>query len=98
MDGCASPCFALLLLWQSFEAARLPLSHRDTCGHLLVPLNKCRRQTYYMPFKCGHERHIYEECEYLAYLQRVSMKRERSLTAHMAMVNADLDPDHPNQR
>ena len=58
------------------SAARLPLSHRDTCAHLLIPLNACRRQTFYMPGSCGHERHIYEECEYNAYLQRVQIKKE----------------------
>lgn len=33
-------------------AARLPIQYRDTCAHLLVPLNKCRYDQFYMPWKC----------------------------------------------
>lgn len=32
--------------------ARLPLAYRDSCAHLLIPLNKCRRETWYAPWKC----------------------------------------------
>ena len=32
--------------------ARLPLQYRDTCAHLLIPLNQCRTREYYLPWKC----------------------------------------------
>jgi NADH dehydrogenase (ubiquinone) 1 beta subcomplex subunit 7 len=32
--------------------ARLPLAYRDTCAHLLIPLNRCRHNEYYLPWKC----------------------------------------------
>ena len=32
--------------------ARLPLAYRDNCAHLLIPLNRCRFEKYYMPWKC----------------------------------------------
>ena len=32
--------------------ARLPIQYRDSCGHLLIPLNKCRVSEYYLPWKC----------------------------------------------
>lgn len=32
--------------------AKLPLAYRDSCGHLLIPLNKCRREEWYMPWTC----------------------------------------------
>lgn len=32
--------------------ARLPLAYRDSCAHLLIPLNRCRRDEYYLPWKC----------------------------------------------
>mmetsp|Transcript_8947 Transcript_8947/g.12389 ORF Transcript_8947/g.12389 Transcript_8947/m.12389 type:complete len:98 (-) Transcript_8947:276-569(-) len=54
--------------------AKLPLAYRDTCAHLLMDLNKCRRATWWSPNKCGHERHTFEECEYNAYLQRCEAK------------------------
>lgn len=34
------------------SAARLPLQYRDSCAHLLIPLNRCRQQEYYLPWKC----------------------------------------------
>lgn len=34
------------------SAARLPLAYRDSCAHLLIPLNRCRYEEYYLPWKC----------------------------------------------
>jgi len=56
--------------------ARLPLAYRDTCAHLLIDLNACRVNNFYLPTRCGHERHGYEECEWLAYQQRIQMKKD----------------------
>lgn len=56
---------------EEMEAARLPLGSRDLCAGLLIPLNKCRGETLYAPWKCSHERHSYEKCEYELFLQRV---------------------------
>jgi NADH dehydrogenase (ubiquinone) 1 beta subcomplex subunit 7 len=32
--------------------AKLPLAYRDSCAHLLIPLNRCRYDTYFLPWKC----------------------------------------------
>jgi hypothetical protein len=32
--------------------AKLPIAYRDSCAHLLIPLNRCRYDTYYLPWKC----------------------------------------------
>jgi hypothetical protein len=37
---------------EQMSAARLPLAYRDTCAHLLIPLNRCRQEEYYLPWKC----------------------------------------------
>lgn len=37
---------------EEMRDAKLPLAYRDSCGHLLIPLNKCRRETWYAPWKC----------------------------------------------
>lgn len=37
---------------QAMANARLPLPYRDSCAHLLIPLNKCRVDEYYLPWKC----------------------------------------------
>lgn len=48
--------------------ARIPLEYRDYCAHLLIPLNKCRGETFYLPWKCENERHSYEKCQYEEYV------------------------------
>ena len=37
---------------EEMSAARLPLQYRDSCAHLLIPLNRCRFEEYYLPWKC----------------------------------------------
>ena len=32
--------------------ARLPMAYRDSCANLLIPLNRCRYEEYYLPWKC----------------------------------------------
>lgn len=49
---------------------------RDNCAHLLVDLNLCRRQTFFNPDRCTHQRHIYEECQYIAWDRRVQAKKD----------------------
>ena len=44
--------------------AKVPLHLRDYCAHLYIPLLKCRKDTYYVPWKCKKERHDWDECEY----------------------------------
>lgn len=53
-----------LASFEDRKNARLPLGFRDHCSTLLIPLNKCRRETFYFPFKCQDLRHHYEECQY----------------------------------
>eukprot|EP00899_Mesostigma_viride_P026895 jgi/Mesvir1/7390/Mv19191-RA.1 len=42
---------------------------------LLIPLNKCRREELYLPWKCQDERHAYEKCQYVEFLKRVKAKQ-----------------------
>ena len=58
------------------KKAQVPLNVRDNCAHLLVDLNSCRRETFFNPAQCQHQRHIYEECQYIAWLARVEKKKE----------------------
>lgn len=37
---------------EEMSEARLPHAYRDSCAHLLIPLNKCRKATWYAPWKC----------------------------------------------
>jgi NADH dehydrogenase (ubiquinone) 1 beta subcomplex subunit 7 len=45
--------------------ARVPLHYRDACASILIPLNECRRETLFMPWKCQELRHEYEKCQYM---------------------------------
>ncbi|KAG0370053.1 hypothetical protein BGZ54_007945 [Gamsiella multidivaricata] len=67
---------------KEMQDARLPLGYRDFCADLLIPLNKCRSETYYLPWKCQDERHVYEKCQYDDYIRRMkaaeTKKREAS--------------------
>ncbi|KAJ2779997.1 hypothetical protein H4R18_003697 [Coemansia javaensis] len=58
---------------QAMAEAQLPLRYRDYCAHMLVPLNKCRHRTMYMPWKCEEERHAYEKCQYDDFMRRAKM-------------------------
>ena len=37
---------------EQMSEAKLPLAYRDSCANLLIPLNRCRFETYYLPWKC----------------------------------------------
>lgn len=41
---------------EEMKANRLPLGFRDSCAHLLIPLNQCRLREFYLPWKCEDER------------------------------------------
>ncbi|KAF2743409.1 hypothetical protein M011DRAFT_471355 [Sporormia fimetaria CBS 119925] len=61
---------------EEMSAERLPLAYRDSCAHLLIPLNRCRRAEYYLPWKCEDERHSYEKCQYEEFKLRVAKMDE----------------------
>ncbi|KAI8335577.1 B18 subunit of NADH:ubiquinone oxidoreductase [Chlamydoabsidia padenii] len=58
--------------------ARLPIEYRDVCSKMLISLNKCRGETFYLPWKCENERHEYEKCQYDDYKRRAAaMKAQK---------------------
>jgi len=63
------------------KAHKVPLPWRDQCSALLLPLNVCRKQTYYMPWECDHERHTYEKCQYDDYVRRMKALSKQRLAA-----------------
>lgn len=58
---------------EELRSAKIDLAYRDFCAHLLIPLNQCRRESLYLPWKCEHERHVYDKCQYLEYKRRVAL-------------------------
>ncbi|KAL2269226.1 hypothetical protein VTJ83DRAFT_4072 [Remersonia thermophila] len=61
---------------EEMRDAKVPLAYRDSCADLLIPLNRCRFETYYLPWKCETERHSYEKCQYLEFKKRVAKMNE----------------------
>jgi len=70
------------------DAARLPYAWRDYCAHLLLPLNACRGREWYLPWKCGHERHLYEKCQYVEWKRRVAIVHEEKARRRAAAAAA----------
>lgn len=62
---------------KKLDESRTPYLFRDTCAHLLLPLNECRKKELYNPFRCDAERHLYEECQFIAWEQRVEKKKNQ---------------------
>lgn len=61
---------------EEMSEARLPHAYRDGCANLLIPLNRCRFENYYLPWKCVDERHGYEKCQYEDFKIRVKKMEE----------------------
>ncbi len=49
----------------------IPLAYRDRCATLWVPLEKCRRESKFLPWKCSQEKHDYEQCQYMDFERRM---------------------------
>jgi NADH dehydrogenase (ubiquinone) 1 beta subcomplex subunit 7 len=64
---------------QVLKDEQVPPQFRDFCAHLLVPLNRCRLGTGFLPWKCEVERHAYEHCEYMEYVRGGSGRSGASL-------------------
>ncbi|OBZ66621.1 NADH dehydrogenase [ubiquinone] 1 beta subcomplex subunit 7 [Grifola frondosa] len=59
------------------KAVQMPLTWRDSCSALLIPLNVCRRDKFYLPWECDHERHTYEN-----YIRRMKeLSKQKSAAA-----------------
>ncbi|KAG5727525.1 hypothetical protein E4T56_gene12225 [Termitomyces sp. T112] len=67
------------------KAHQVPLGWRDSCSALLLPLNVCRKQNFYMPWECDHERHTYEKCQYDDYIRRMKeLSKQKKAAAEEA--------------
>ncbi|KAH8915121.1 hypothetical protein BT69DRAFT_932247 [Atractiella rhizophila] len=71
----------------SYMATREDATHcnikryRDACSALLIDLNKCRQKNNYLNWKCGHERHTYEQCQYDDYIRRMKKLSKQKIAA-----------------
>ena len=49
---------------EEMAEAKVPLVLRDYCAHLFIPLAKCRKENYYIPWKCQAEKHHWDQCQF----------------------------------
>ena len=49
---------------EELAEAKVPLNLRDYCAHYFIPLMKCRKDNYYLPWKCKKEKHDWDDCEF----------------------------------
>mmetsp|Transcript_19706 Transcript_19706/g.48446 ORF Transcript_19706/g.48446 Transcript_19706/m.48446 type:complete len:106 (-) Transcript_19706:381-698(-) len=61
---------------EEMHDAKVPLDYRDYCAHLLIPLNRCRENEMYLPWKCETLRNAYEKCQHNDYMRRRALKAE----------------------
>jgi NADH dehydrogenase (ubiquinone) 1 beta subcomplex subunit 7 len=48
----------------------VPLDLRNECAHLLLRLEKCREESFYLPWKCGGKKHTYDHCMQAVFAKR----------------------------
>ncbi|KAI9007269.1 NADH-ubiquinone oxidoreductase B18 subunit-domain-containing protein [Gaertneriomyces semiglobifer] len=68
--------------------ARIPLAWRDYCSHLLPALNECRKQNFYLPWKCEFERVAWMKCQYDDYQRRMRKLVKRRAKEDAAKADA----------
>lgn len=49
---------------EEMMSARIHPKFRDYCAHKLIEFKNCRQLKFPFVFRCAHERHEYEQCEY----------------------------------
>ncbi len=47
--------------------AKIPAAKRDYCAHLYLEAAKCRRENFPLVYRCAHQKHEYDLCEYDEY-------------------------------
>ncbi|KAJ3171659.1 hypothetical protein HDU88_007739 [Geranomyces variabilis] len=74
-DGGAPP--NTYITREELQKEGIPLAWRDYCAHLLPDLNKCRKESYYLPWKCENERVAWMKCQYDDYQRRMRKLEKR---------------------
>ncbi|XP_040183647.1 NADH dehydrogenase [ubiquinone] 1 beta subcomplex subunit 7 [Rana temporaria] len=70
---------------EQMNLANVPLAQRDYCAHHLIKLMKCKRDMWPRISACDDERHEWEHCQHLDYVQRMKQyERERRLLVRKA--------------
>ncbi|KAF9817234.1 hypothetical protein IEO21_03598 [Rhodonia placenta] len=65
---------------EELKQAKIPLAWRDQCSAMLLPLNVCRKDKYYLPWECENERHAYEKIV-VSYVRRMKLLSKQKVAA-----------------
>eukprot|EP01120_Amphizonella_sp_Union-15-10_P000136 TRINITY_DN10168_c0_g1_i1.p1 TRINITY_DN10168_c0_g1~~TRINITY_DN10168_c0_g1_i1.p1 ORF type:complete len:127 (+),score=22.47 TRINITY_DN10168_c0_g1_i1:130-510(+) len=60
--------------FETLEEYRVPFGIRDRCSALVLLLNECRFENFYLPWKCGDTKHAWEVCKTIDYHNRLKAK------------------------
>jgi len=64
---------------QEMRDHQIPLLARDNCAALLIPLNKCRLESFALPWKCGVLKEEYRHCQKAEWEDRVLAAQQKKL-------------------
>jgi NADH dehydrogenase (ubiquinone) 1 beta subcomplex subunit 7 len=81
---------------EEMKAARISPRMRTWCAHHIPALQTCRYNNYWLPWKCEHEREMYEKCRFKEY--ELLGKSFGGLTSAQLLVASSLeglDPFRP---
>ncbi|KAI9203255.1 NADH-ubiquinone oxidoreductase B18 subunit-domain-containing protein [Polychytrium aggregatum] len=73
------------------DKTQIPHAWRDYCAHLLPDLNRCRIDSYYLPWHCENERMAWQKCQYDDYQRRMRVLAKERKDAANASVAAELN-------
>lgn len=67
------------------DTAHIPMNQRDYCADKLIDFKVCVRKNFPLNWRCSHERHAYQKCEYQDTILRIKeFERERRLLERQA--------------
>ncbi|XP_069127312.1 NADH dehydrogenase [ubiquinone] 1 beta subcomplex subunit 7-like [Argopecten irradians] len=73
------------LSYEEMVAHKIPEEYRDYCAHYYVDMLKCFRKNMPFGYRCKHEKHHWEHCEYEEMVGRMKeYEREKRLLQRAA--------------
>ncbi len=65
---------------EEMDLAKLEVHERDYCAHKLMDLRFCYKENAPFYWRCGHEKHVYGECQFEDMVLRMKdWERERRM-------------------
>ncbi|XP_065173393.1 NADH dehydrogenase [ubiquinone] 1 beta subcomplex subunit 7-like [Atheta coriaria] len=76
---------------QEMYSAKIPLNDRDYCIDQLMVFRACRKDNWPFAVNCEHEKHVYLNCQYDDYVNRMKeYERERRLMVRAKKLGVEM--------